>query len=136
MGEILFKILLTVFVTYFYLTCLSWIWTRQVDIKETFLGLLKKETSKPVEWIATRDPNAIYQNGKIVGNVSRDVKEIGDRVIFYEIFNTSTLKKDLPLEYKRLKLKIIRIEKAMGVYSNGTEVKHSVIQNVVCEKIR
>ena len=101
---------------------------------------LKKKVEKPVDWIATRDENAIYQNGEIVGNVTEKVDETEDKLIFHEICNTSELNQELIFEYRREKLRIIEIGSIIGqeniVTSSGSEIKYNIIRNVVCEKVK
>ena len=138
--EIVFKIFMTLVLIIVFVYSINWIWTHQIDVKETIFGLFKKEAQKKVEWVATRDENAIYQNGKIVGNVTAKVDETEDKLIFHEICNTSKLNQELPFEYRREKLRIIEIGSIIGqeniVTSSGSEIKYNIIRNVVCEKVK
>jgi len=141
--EIIFKIIMTlvsIFVIIVSVYSINWIWTHQIDVKETIYGLFKKETQKKVEWVATRDENAIYQNGEIVGNVTAKVDETEDKFIFHEICNTSKLNHKLLFEYRREKLKIIEIGSIIGqeniVTSSGSGIKYNIIRKVVCEKVK
>ena len=134
--EIVFKIFWTLVLIIVFVCSINWIWTHQIDVKETILGFFKK----PVDWIATRDENAIYQNGEIVGNVTEKVDETEDKLIFHEICNTSELNQELIFEYRREKLRIIEIGSIIGqeniVTSSGSEIKYNIIRNVVCEKVK
>jgi len=134
--EIAFKILVTVILIF----VIVWIWTHHIDVKETILGLFKKEAQKTVEWMVTRDENSIYQNGKIVGNVTAKVDEIEDKLIFHEICNTSKLNQELPFEYRRGKLLIVKVGSIIGqgiiVTNSGSEIKYNIIKNVVCQKVK
>lgn len=134
--EIAFKILVTVILIF----VIVWIWTHHIDVKETILGLFKKEAQKTVEWMVTRDENSIYQNGKIVGNVTAKVDEIEDKLIFHEICNTSKLNQELPFEYRREKLLIVKVGSIIGqgiiVTNSGSEIKYNIIKNVVCQKVK
>jgi hypothetical protein len=134
--EIVFKILVTLIL----IIVIVWIWTHHIDVKETILGLFEKVVQKMIEWIATRDKNAIFQNGKIVGNVTAKVDETEDKLIFHEICNTSKLNQELPFEYRREKLMIVEIGSIIGqeniVTSSGSEIKYNIIRNVVCEKVK
>jgi len=138
--EIVFKIFMTLVLIIVFAYLINWIWTHQIDVKETIFGFFKKEAHKKVEWVATRDENAIYQNGEIVGNVTAKVDETEDKLIFYEICNTSKLNQELLFEYRREKLRIIEIGSIIGqeniVTSSGSEIKYNIIRNVVCEKVK
>jgi len=138
--EIVFKIFMTLVLIIIFVYSINWIWTHQIDVKETIFGLFKKEAQKKVEWVATRDENAIYQNGEIVGNVTEKVDETEDKLIFHEICNTSKLNHELLFEYRREKLRIIEIGSIIGqeniVTSSGSEIRYSIIRNVVCEKVK
>lgn len=110
-----------------------------MDLDSPF-GLFKKEAQKKVEWVTTRDEDAIYQNGKIVGNVTAKVDENKDKLIFHEICNTSALNTELLFEYRREKLRIIEIGSIIGqkniVTSSGSEIKYNIMENVVCQKVK
>lgn len=138
--EIIFKIIGTCIVTWIYVASLYWLWTQQIDIKESAFRASQFLTLQKNEWIATRDPMAIYQNSKIVGNICGAVTREANTVIFQEIYNTASLNKALPFEYKKEKLKIIRIGTVISVSSiasnYGTEVKNNVIKDVVCERAK
>lgn len=138
--EIVFKIFWTLVLIIVFVCSIIWIWTHQIDVKETIFALFKKEAQKKVEWVATRDENAIYQNGKIVGNVTAKVDETEDKLIFHEICNTSKLNQELLFEYRREKLRIIEKGSIIGqesiVTSSGSEIKYNIIRNVVCEKVK
>jgi len=141
--EIIFKIIMTlvsIIVIIVSVYSINWIWTHQIDVKETIFGLFKKEAQKKVEWVATRDENAIYQNVEIVGNVIAKVDETEDKLIFHEICNTSKLNHKLLFEYRREKLRIIEIGSIIGqeniVTSSGSGIKYNIIRNVVCEKVK
>jgi len=138
--EIGFKIFWTLVLIIVFLCSINWVWTHQIDVKRTILGFFKKGVEKPVDWIATRDENAIYQNGEIVGNVTAKVDETEDKLIFHEICNTSELNRDLPFEYGREKLRIIEIGSIIGqkniVTSSGSEIKYNIMENVVCQRVK
>ena len=138
--EIVFKIFWTLVLIIVFVCSINWIWTHQIDVKETILGFFKKEVERPVDWIATRDENAIYQNGEIVGNVTAKVDETEDKLIFHEICNTSELNRELPFEYGREKLQIIEIgsitEQKIIVTSRGSEIKYNIMENVVCQRVK
>ncbi|MFA5271059.1 MAG: hypothetical protein WC412_01810 [Candidatus Omnitrophota bacterium] len=140
MLEILFKVIVTLAVGFLSLSFLVYLWTHQIDPITSGINFFKNKAKQQTEWLATRDPNAIYQNGNIVGIISGDVKENHDRLIFLEIFNTAGLNRNAPLEYKKERLRIISIETTIGMYSSvsnkGSEIKQNVIKNVTCEKIK
>ena len=136
--EISFKIVMTILGCFVLLFFLWGVWKGQIDIKETSSRILRKVISEP-DFIAKRDPNKIYQNGKEVGIISKAVQEKDDTIIFGELCETEELDRDIPFEYQRRKLKIIRIESVAGLKisasSKDTNLKEGVLTNVVCEKI-
>ena len=136
MVEIAFKVVATLIFLFF----TWWIWTHQIDVKGTILGPVRKKVDKPVEWIATRDPNVIYQSDSIVGNVTGTVTEIDGKVLFKELSNTGSFNHNMPFEYKRERLKVINIGFMAGMYASatnrGTEIKQGVLKDVVCERIK
>lgn len=141
-AELLLKIGITIVVAiimYFQIVFLKWTWSNQIDPKQTLNRLLRR-ASPSVEVIATRDPDKIYQDGQIVANVSGEVEESDDRVIFRELSNTKQLRRDRALEYKRRKLKIasIGVESALSITrsAKGSEANESVLIDVVCDTIQ
>jgi hypothetical protein len=136
--EIVFKIVMTILGCIVFLFFLRGVWKGQIDIKETCSMIVRKVITEP-DFIARRDPNKIYQNGKEVGIVSKNVQEKNDTIIFEQLCETENLDRDVPFEYQRHKLKIIRIESIAGLKISAsnteTNAKKAVLTNVVCEKI-
>ena len=125
---------------------LSFVWSSQIDTKETLWRMLKRLISPPkvAEVIAIRDPNRIYQNGKEVGNVTGPVDIKNDVVIFHKLSETSKLDEGRPFEYKEDHLKIISVGPRIGRQMTGTTSdsgklltteQHDVIENVNCKKL-
>jgi len=137
--ELLFKLIGSIILTGLYIFVLCWLWSHHIDVKKTIVEPFKKKIENPVDWIATRDCNAIYQDANVVGNITGDVKEVDDKFVFTEICNTSNFNVNIPFEYKREKLKVVKVGSMIGLFSSatnhGTEVKHNVMKNIVCEKI-
>ncbi len=132
MLEIIFKIILTIPI----IILIVWLWSQQIDVKQTFLGLFKHKVVKQAEWIATRNINNIYQEGIVVGVISGAVEKVEDKILFREICNTSQLNQNLPIEYGRQKLKIIKIDTIIGMFCDGRTVKNSVMGDVFCEEVK
>jgi hypothetical protein len=114
-----------------------WTWKNQIDPVTTFKQL-KESEPQIASLIASRDPQKIYQKGKSVGNITGEVVFSDDQIIFAEITDSSELDRGQPIEYQRYKLRIIKIESAIGLYigasTSGSETKSGVLKNVVCEK--
>ncbi len=138
-SELLFKVFLTIVVLFFSIGSLKWIWRSQIDVKETGRKLLETP-QKSMDWVATREPDKIYQNGKVVGNVSGPVDDSDEYIKFQELSETSALNQNAFFEYQRYKLKIKQIESITGMKidtsNDKSSVKRSVLSNVVCEKIK
>lgn len=138
--ELSFKIILTLVVILLCFGFLRWIWTHQIDLVETVKRLGKRKAQETLDIIATRDQNAIYQGGIIVGKVSGNVDEVDSKIIFREIFDTSNLNQDLPFGYRRDRLRIISIGSFIGMdikmVDGKSTTKHNVIKDVACERIK
>jgi len=48
---------------------MRWVWTHQVDPIATFSRVAEKAVAGP-DWVATRDPNKIYQGRVAVGDIA------------------------------------------------------------------
>ena len=132
--EILIKSVITIVIVLGCWKALYWTWTSQIDPRAT----LKKYISKKPEIadsIVTREPNKIYQSGNPVGDVSGSVENKNGTVVFSEIINTSLLNCDEPFEYQRMKLKVVKIGKRIGLKFDGPVTKKDVAKDVVCEKV-
>jgi hypothetical protein len=137
--ETVFKIFLTALVIYFSYGSLKWIWHNQIDVKETgrqFLDAPKKS----MDWVATRDDQKIYQEGKVVGAICGAVDISENKIIFKEVCDTELLDMKHPFEYKRDKLKIISYGGIIGIKGiaspDGAISRKAVITDIVCEIIR
>lgn len=137
--EIFFKAIITIVVIVVSLFFLMWIWRSQIDLKATFHKIIKKSIPG-TDIIATRDPTKIYQAGKEVGEVTGKVDTTDGRTVFEELCETAQLKHDIPFEFQRKSYRIISIEGITGMKvvasTNGSEVKTSVLSNVVCEEVQ
>lgn len=106
---------------------------------QLYSAYIDRANKSPVK-IESRNPNAIYQSGLIVGNVSGQVEGKDGNFIFNEIYNTSNLKQNLPFEYREEKYKIIKIGSVIGILvdisDNKTKTKLNVLKNVVYEKVK
>jgi len=134
-SELLFKVFLTIVVLYFSIGSLRWIWRSQIDVKETGRKILETP-QKSMDWVATRESDKIYQNGKIVGTVFGTVKESDQNTLFSGICDTSLLDENTPFDYQRNTFKIVsRIR--IGFYDGGDAIgRKNVITDVVCKKIQ
>ena len=146
MLEILFKIILTItliVILFFLILSFGWIWKSQIDLKETFVHLFKNKIENTQGLFVVRDPNSIYQNGKVVAIVEGGLQETKNEIIFQQIYNAELLNIHEPFEYKRSKCKIINIDQtnitALGIFmnkdTNNSKIKNNVFMNVTCKKI-
>ena len=137
--EISFKVAMTILGVIVFIFFLKGVWKGQIDIKETWSRVARK-VIPGTDVIAKRYPNKIYQDGKEVGTVSGNVQEKNDTIIFEELCETEELNRDIPFEYQRHKLKIIRINTIAGlriaISNTNSKTKKAVLTNVVCEKIK
>ncbi len=135
MLEWLFKIALTIFFTIIWLIGLHWIWTTHLDPRATIQRMFQKAVAPP-EWVATRDPNKIYQGGKIVGDVSGPVEPKDRQVSFAQLSNTGDLDRGQPFEYQRLRLRVVRIHTAVGMKVEPSRTLTNVLEDVLCEIVQ
>ena len=135
--ENLFKVTLSVVFTAGWLVGVRWVWTHQLDPVATVQRLVGKPFKAP-EWVATREPNKIYQNGNVVGEVIGPVQEQDSIIRFEKLANTSALNKGVVFQYQRHDLQIRQIGHAISAESAhpGAPLLMNVLDNVVCEKVR
>lgn len=137
--EMVFKVAVTVVFTVIWLWSVKWLWTTQIDLAATFAKMAKKPFEAPT-WVATRDPRKPYQDGVAVGDVTGDVKEGTETVLFLQLANTGQLKHDLPIEYQRHRLRIVKVDATIGMKigmtDQGSQMLTSVMEGVTCDVIR
>lgn len=131
--ETAFRIFLSIIFTGVWLITLNWIWTRQLDPRETVSRFFKKAVEPP-EWVATREASKIYQNGNPVGDITGSVEQTESQVHFSQLVNTSHFDTNSPFEYQRLKLKVTRIGSIIGMKAEATD-KGAVTLSAVMEDV-
>jgi hypothetical protein len=102
--ENLFKVTLSVVFTAVWLVGVRWVWAHQLDPVATAQRLMRKPFKAP-EWVATREPNKIYQNGSVVGEVVGPVQEQDSNsiILFEKLANTGA-----PEEGRRVSIPTIQ----------------------------
>jgi hypothetical protein len=115
------------------------LWSSQLDVTET-LGRAWKKITFQSDVVAVRDPDAIYQNGTKVGVVTAAVAPRGDLMVFEQLVDTSSLDRAQPFEYQRQRLRVVTVERQIGlksvVTSQGSSVRQAVLENVVCARVQ
>lgn len=134
MPELILKIFITLFAIAIFSGVLYWIWSHQLDPKATVEKVIHRAIEPP-DWIATRDQNKVYQNGKPIADVRGDIREDGLRVTFDQLVNVQGLSTDQPIEYRRLKLHVLNVGSVRGVLSTGFETLQNVWGEVECVQI-
>jgi len=112
------------------------LFTKQVDFPTTFKNVFKSILQKYNDLVAVREPDRIYQNGIIVGDVTPSVGEYDDKILFSQLHNTSKLDTNEPFEYQRYKLKIISIKRRYGRRVTKYNTYVDVLQQVECAIIK
>ena len=136
--ELLFKIIITAVVILIGTWTLHWTWTSHIDPKATIQKFLQQKP-KIVNVVVLRDPNKLYQGEAVVADVTGEVKINNGQVILEQISNAAGLDMNKPIEYGRLKLKILNVGSIIGMKSvvstKGSSVLQNVMENVICEKL-
>ena len=136
--ELLIKIVITVVVVLVGAKSLYWTWTSHIDLKATIRKFVTQEP-KISDTVVTRDPNKLYQNGIAVADITGTVQINDGAILFTQIANVSGLDKSQPIEYGRLRLKVILVRSTTGmkvvVSDKGSSVLQNVMEGVTCEKL-
>jgi len=70
-----------------------------------------------------QESNKIYQDNKVVGENTGEVRIEGTDLFFEQLNETSTLKKNIPIEYQGVKYVIIRMENYIKEYQGKKSKK-------------
>ena len=137
--ELLTKIIITFLVVLTAAKVLHWSWTSHIDPIASFYKFVGKEP-RIADVVVTRDPNKLYQGGIAVADITGTVEIKDGKVILKQIANASGLDRGKPLEYRRLKLKVTRVGRMIGLKTimsdKGSSVLQNVMEDVVCEKLK
>ena len=137
--ELLTKIIITIFIILTGAKALHWTWTSHIDPMAT-IHIFFQQKPKIANVVVSRDPNKLYQDEAVVADVTGDVKINNGKVILEQISNTSGLDTSKPIEYGRLKLKILHVSRIIGMKSvvstKGSGVLQNVMEDVICEKLK
>ncbi len=136
--ELLVKIAITIMVVLMGAKFLHWTWTSHIDLKASFHKFVTQEP-KIADIVVIRDSNKLYQNGIAIADITGTVQINDDTVFFTQIANVSGLDQSQPIEYERLKLKVIQVRSTIGMKSvvsdKGSSVLQNVMEGVTCEKL-
>ena len=128
--ELITKIIITLIVVLVGTKVLHWTWTSHIDLESTVRKFVTQEP-KIADTLVTRNPNKLYQNGVVVADVTSNVQIDTNSVFFTQIANASGLDRSQQIEYKRLKLKVIKVQKIIGMKTVASDKGSSVLQNVM-----
>lgn len=133
--EILLKIGITIIVVGIASSSLYWVWTKQIDVKATLSNLVKNPTEGIASYVVIVDENAIYQNGKKVGDVIGEPSEVEGNLMFHEFHSSMNLDIESPFEYRRKQYKIIHIDVMADASLTGHGMVEGFKKNVLCEQV-
>jgi hypothetical protein len=110
----------------------------QVDPVQTMLRWFRK--AAPLEGVlSTRDPMAIYQDGRQVGVVTGAVVAENGLTVFHQLSETAALQTDKPFEYIRNRYRVLEIGTVAGLKivatPTGSTSRNAVLEDVVCQMI-
>jgi hypothetical protein len=119
------------------------IWRSHVDPSATLTKIVGLFQKPPTELIATREDNALYQDGKIVGRVIGTIEEQESVLVFEEVTDTSNLKRNESMEFRRMKIKFegplnftgITINTLVSDSGQSSSVSSAIIPNMRCRII-
>lgn len=103
MPEILIKIIISIFLAItmvFSGSLLLRLWRTQIDVGQSARLWFSKQLSLS-DWVAIRDRNLIYQNGRPVGFVEEDPVFKENKIIFPRVRHISYMDPKQNIEYRR-----------------------------------
>jgi hypothetical protein len=111
----------------------------QEDLRQQISGLKDAidNLTKPVpreKAEPERDPDALYQNGNVVGTVTGARLTLNQsKVYFAHIKNAGHLDRNRPFEYRQYLLKFVRADSYTGMLISTDGSATNVFGNVVCD---
>ena len=102
--------------------------------------MITEKVVAPPDWVTTREPNKIYQDGKAVGDVSGSVESKESTILFTQLSNAGAFNMQAPFEYQRSRLRVVRIDSAIGMKvemtDQGSRTLNGVFEGVLCELLK
>src|SRR4030042_1483386 len=80
--------------------------------------IVEQAANEKLSWLPTREDNAIYQNGRVVGRVVGDIVN-GDIFSFSEIHQCNELDFNSEFEFKKWQLKLDKCDEMIGIDSSA-----------------
>lgn len=108
------------------------VWRSRLDLAEIGRGSVSDWLRRGVVLVDARDPNAIYQDGTLVGRVEGVEIDEGERVVRFEaVYETAPLEIGRPLAFRTYTIKPIAIEG----HASGDVARpgRGIYQKVTCE---
>jgi hypothetical protein len=93
------------------------LWCSHVDPNATIAKVISTFQKEPTDLIVTREDDALYQNGEIVGHVVGKITESGDTLLLEDVADTSKLKQDQDIEFRRMKIRLVNFGSISGIKS-------------------
>jgi len=91
------------------------VWRSHVDPRATMNRLISAFQKEPTDLIATREDNAWYQNGQVVGRIVGKITEATGTLTFEEVSDTSGLRRDQDIEFRRMRIRLESSESLSGM---------------------
>ena len=105
------------------------------NVKELKVAVEALTKPLPKDTDRSRDPDAIYQNGAVVGKVIAPRIALNQSKIYFEqLQNAGKLDQSKPFEYRDFELKIGKVDSYIEMLvSSASGVATNVYQHVVCD---
>jgi hypothetical protein len=111
------------------------VWRAQIDLRQLInpRRVVDQSVRDAVDWIPTRDPDKLYQNGKIVGVVHGVVVDEAKRTISFEkVDRALNLDVNKEFEYQKWRLRH-KGEDTVAEIGGLAMEQNRVFGNMVCE---
>jgi len=111
------------------------VWRAEIDLRQLMnpRRVVDRSIDDAVDWIPTRDPHKLYQNGKVVGVVQGVVMDEAKRTISFEKVDRA-LNLDVSKEFEYQKWRVQHKGQGMVGDIGGLAMEQNrVFGNMVCE---
>lgn len=128
------KAVLTVLVLVIVVVLGRWVigvWNTPIDSWATLLNLVRALNPFAGKIVA-RDLDAIYQEGKAVGRVVGEARQLPDAVVFDYIVDARDLKRGIPFEYQGVSYEQLSVELIATTMVTSYGTLHDALKNVRC----
>lgn len=134
--ETVFKIVIITIIFTMALYLSIAVWNKDIMVGKSLINCVKRKIKAPINWIVSKEKDAIYQNGKMVGRIRKaKFKVRNGEIYFEEIYNCNELNIDKEFSFRKYLLKLKHAECSISL-NTARPQEGRILESVYCTIIK